>query len=154
MNFIFETLSDLDLINGSYYIADFGKQEDQNETAVLEGKLITAFGAPAAISDNYENSFDYVIKATAEDGRSVVLVVYNVGQIHIGAKDKDDFTMSAAQALVDYVSVVHPTDYERVLYYMDFFLRINIKVTDGVAEVNYTELNEEEIKELEKRWYQ
>ena len=81
MKYTFESLQDENLMGGSSYFMDFGEMESQEDAAIAEGKLLSAFGQPEYTSENYENSFSYFIRATANDGRSVMLEVYGMGEI-------------------------------------------------------------------------
>ena len=74
--FTFESSQDLDLIGGTSYLADFNGAASTKDSAIIEGKLLSAFGEPAYSSENCESSFIYVIIAKADDGGSAVLSVY------------------------------------------------------------------------------
>ena len=153
MKFSFESLDDLSLAGGSPYFMDFGTMDSTEDAAIAEGKLLSVFGEPTHRSENYENSFEYIIRATSEDGRSVILTVYHVGVVHIGADQPDNFAQEAARALIDYVSAATPADYERTLYYLDFNLQIDISVKNGVATVTQSEMSYEKAMELFNKWY-
>ena len=155
MNFKFESLQDNNLIQGSSFFMDFGDSEvmTTEETAILEGKLRTVFGEPWYQSENAENSISYIIKATDSDGKSVILEVYNVGMFHIGAPDQDDFARQAAEALIAYVNTAEPCDYERTIYYLDYFVQMDISVKNGVATVEQSEISEEKADELFDKWW-
>ena len=152
MKFNFESL-DFSEYSGGSYLMDFGEMSSQKDAAIVEGKLLTAFGSPTEASENYENSFNYVIRATANDGNSVMLNVYGMGVVHIGASQSDEITMQAAKALVEYVNAFKPTDYERTVYYLDFDLQIDIQVKDGNVTINESQISEEKISELIDKWY-
>ena len=152
MQFKFESLDFSEYSEGGY-LMDFGEMSSQEDAAIVEAKLLTAFGNPAESSENYENSFDYVIRATAKDGQSVVLNVYGMGIVHIGASQRDDFTVQAANALIEYVTAAKPADYERTVYYLDFYLQIDIQVKDGNVTINESQISEEKISELIDKWY-
>ena len=152
MKFEFESL-DFSEYSGGTYLMDFGELSSQEDAAIVEGKLLTVFGNPAEVSENYENSFNYFIRATASDGRSTVLNVYGMGVIHIGASQGDDFTMQAGKALVEYVNAAKPTDYERTVYYLDYDLQIDIKVEDCEVTIKQSQISEEKTDELFDKWY-
>ena len=154
MNFNFESLQDTDLLAGSSYFMDFGEMHSQEDAAIAEGKLLAAFGKPAHIGENYENSFNYVIQATANDGKAVILSVYGMGVIHIGAAQQDDFAADAAAALIEYVNTFAPADYERTVYYLDFNLQIDIQVKNGNVTLKQSGISEEKAAELFGKWYQ
>jgi hypothetical protein len=153
MKFKFEALNDFGLINGSSYFMDFGNMDSQEKAVIAEGRLLSAFGAPMCTSEDYEDSFLYVIRATSENGEDVILSVYGVGVVHIGATQQDEFAKSAATALVEYVNSFEPTDFSRTLYYMDFNLQIEIELNEGEVTVNHTELSEEEAEEIYSRLF-
>lgn len=152
MSFKFESL-DISEFPGGSYLMDFGKMESQEDAAIAEGKLLTVFGSPADVSENYENSFNYVIRATADDGRTVILNVYGMGVVHIGALEDDIFTQQAATALVEYVNLAEPTNYQRTVYYLDFNLQISISVQDGMVTISHCQISEEKSSELFEKFY-
>lgn len=153
MNFTFESLQDADLMGGSSYFMDFGEMNSQEDAAIAEGKLLSAFGEPEFTSENYENSFNYIIRATAESGESVILTVYGIGVVHIGVEQKDDFAEKAAKALIEHVNSFKPADFERTVYYLDFDLQIDISVKDGVAMFVNSPISEEKINELFDKFF-
>ena len=155
MNFKFESLQDNSLIQGSSFFMEFGNADvmTMEETAILEGKLRTVFGEPWYQSENAENSISYIIKATDIDGKSVILEVYNSGMIHIGSSQKDGFAKKAANALIDYVNAAEPCDYERTVYYLDYYIQMDISVKNGVATVKQTEISIEKSDELFDKWW-
>ncbi len=153
MSFEFEALQNSDLIVGSSYLMDFGEMNSQEDAAMAEGKLLSAFGNPEFTSENYENSFNYIIRATADNGESVMLTVYGMGVIHIGSDQKDDFAKKAASALIEYVNAFSPTDYNRTVYYLDFMMQLDIQVKDGKATIGQSQISEEKAEELFSKWY-
>lgn len=154
MKFTFEALQDDALIGGSSYFMDFGIMESQKDAAIAEGRLLSAFGEPAFTSENYENSFIYIIRATAEGGESVMLSVYGTGVVHIGSEQQDEFAEKAASALVEYVNSFAPTDYSRTVYYLDCDLQLDIQVKNGKVTLDQSELSAEKFAELSDKWYQ
>ena len=152
MKFNFESL-DFSEYSGGSYLMDFGEMSSQKDAAIVEGKLLTAFGSPTEASENYENSFNYVIRATANDGHSVMLNVYGMGVVHIGAEQQNDFAQKAASALIEYVNAFAPADYSRTVYYLDFDMQIDISVKDGRVTIGQSQISEEKINELINKWY-
>ena len=153
MKFKFESLQDDSLIDGSSYFMDFGEMNSQEEAQIAEGKLLSAFGQPALTSENYEDSFNYIIRATADTGESVILTVYGIGVVHIGADRQDDFAQKAAVALIEYVNAFAPTDYSRTVYYLDFDMQIDIQVQGGKVTIDQSQISAEKINELIDKWY-
>ncbi len=153
MKFQFESLQNTDLIGGSSYFMDFGEMNSQKDVAIAEGKLLSAFGQPEHTSENYENSFNYIIRATADNGESVILTVYGMGVVHIGAIRQDDFAEKAASALIEYVNSFAPADYSRIVYYLDYELQIDISVKDGKVKIGQSQISEEKASELINKWY-
>ncbi len=141
MKFKFESLQDADLIGGTSYFMDFGEMNSQEDAAIAEGKLLSAFGDPEFTSKNYENSFNYIIRATADNSESVILTVYGMGIVHIGSKRQDDFAENAAAALIKHVNSFAPADYSRTVYYSDFDLQIDISVKDGKVKIDQSKAN-------------
>lgn len=148
MYFKFESLKDRSLINGSSFFMEFGKMKRQEDAAIIEGRLLSAFGQPATTSTNYEDAFNYVIRATADNGESVILSVYSAGPIHIGSHKKDNLAKEAANALIKYVSSFDPTDYKRTIYYYDFCLKLDITVENGKATIISSQIPEEGLTDL------
>ena len=153
MKFKFESLQDPDLMDGSSYFMDFGKMDSQEDAAIAEGKLLSAFGQPALTSENYENSFNYIIRATADNGESLILTVYGMGVVHIGSARQDDFAQKAASALIEYVNSLTPTDYSRTVYYLDFDVQMDIQVKSGKAIIRQSQISEEKASELSDKFY-
>ena len=152
MNFTFEAL-DREEYTGGGYLMDFGQMKTMEDAAIVEGKLLSVFGTPTIISENYENSFQYVIRATADDGRAVILNVYGMGIVHIGAGQNDEFTVQAATALIAYVNSAISANYQRTVYYLDFDLQIDISVRDGNATITNSQISEEKSRELFEKFY-
>lgn len=153
MKFTFESLQDENLMGGSSYLMDFGEMASQEDAAIVEGKLLSAFGQPEYMSEDYENSFNYIIRATAEGGESVILTVYGTGVVHIGAEQQNDFAESAAAALIEHVNAFSPSDYSRTVYYLDFDLQIDIQVKNGKATISQSQISEEKSNELFEKFY-
>lgn len=153
MKFNFEVMDDPAAYTGGSFLMNFEEMATQESAALIEGKLLTVFGEPADRSDNYENSFNYYISATAEDGRSTMLNVYGMGVVHIGATHRDDMAKQAAVALIAHVNAAVPTDYERTVYYLDYNLQVDISVKDGAATVAYSEIPDEKADALFEQFY-
>lgn len=155
MKFSFESLQDNTLMAGTSYFMDFGDMGSAEDAAIAEGKLLSAFGQPESVSEDYENSFNYIIRATSDNGKSIILTVYGMGVVHIGApyEQQDDFAKEAALALIDYVDSFASADYSRTVYYLDFAVQIDIQVKDGKATLNSIPITEEKAYELIDKWY-
>lgn len=132
---------------------DFGEMHSQKDAAIAEGKLLSAFGQPEYMSENYENSFNYIIRATADNGESVILTVYGMGVVHIGAEQQNDFAEKAAFALIEHVNSFDIADYSRTVYYLDFNLQIDIQVKDDKATIGQSQISEEKANELFDKFY-
>ena len=154
MNFEFESLQDSNLIGGSSYFMNFGEMNSEEDAAIVEGKLLSAFGKPEYTTEDYENSFNYIIRATADNGKSVIFTVYGRGEIHIGSDRKDHFAKKAASALIEYVNAFNPTDYNRTVYYLDHSLQIDIQVKDGKSTITISKISEEKHNQLLDKWYE
>lgn len=152
MKFKFESLQDYSFLGGSYFM-DFGEMNTQEDAAIAEGKLLSAFGQPMFASENYENSFNYIIRATADNGESVILNIYGMGVVHIGADRQDEFAQNAASALIEYVSTFAPADYSRTVYYLDFDEQIDIQVKDGKVTISKSQISDEKSNELFDKFY-
>ena len=150
-----ETVTDRSLLAGSSYFMNFGDKEvmTTEETAIWEGKLRAAFGEPSFESENYENSISYILKVTESNGQTVILEIYNVGMLHIGTSEKNDFAKTAAAHVIAYVEMCEPLDYEKTLYYLDYDLQMDISVKNGVATVQKSIISEEKAGELAAQWW-
>ena len=82
-----------------------------------------------------------------------MLNVYSAGIVHIGAAESDDFTLQAANALIEYVNAAEPTDYQRTVYYLDFMLQMDISVKNGKATVSQSQISQEKMLELYAKFY-
>ena len=153
MKYTFESLQDETLMGGSSYFMDFGEMNSQEDAAIAEGKLLSAFGQPEYTSENYENSFNYFIRATADNGESVILTVYGMGVVHIGSDQTDAFAQKAASALIEYVNSFSPSDYNRTVYYLDFDMQIDIQVKGGKATISQSQISQEKANELFDKFY-
>lgn len=151
MRFTFETVDDHSLIIGTSCLMDFGENCVGEGAALIEGKLLTVFGEPYSISDDEENGFEYIIKATSEAGEVTYISVYSTSGVHIGG-DGEDLSLDAAYALVDYVNSAEPSDFERIRYYMDFGVKITTVVKDGNVSMKSSFLSDNEIDEIYSRW--
>ncbi|MBQ7669182.1 MAG: hypothetical protein IJS45_00505 [Clostridia bacterium] len=154
LQFNFESSDNLELLGGTHGLMPFSGAGTTKDAAIAEGKLLSAFGDPVLSSEDAENSFNYIIIASTDDGRNCVLTVYGIGgTIHIGAKDQADFVYKAADALCEYVNAFEPTDYKRTTYYLDFGVQIDISVRGGIASVTESEIPELKLDELFKKFY-
>lgn len=153
MKFTFEPLQGETALGSSYFM-DFGEMNAQEDAAIAEGKLISAFGQPAYTSESYEGSFNYVIRATADTGDSVILTVYGMGVVHIGAVRQDEFAQTAATALIQYVNSFKPADFSRTVYYWDMNMQIDISVKDGKAKIHESRISAEKINELFRNFFE
>lgn len=151
MKFTFEAVNDYSLILGTSYLMDFGDDCVGEGAALIEGKMLTVFGEPYSISENEENGFEYIIKATSEAGEATYLAVYSTSGIQIGG-DQEELTRVAANALIDYVNAAEPSDFKRVRYYMDFGVEITSVVKDGKVTMKSRFLSDDEIDAVYSRW--
>lgn len=153
MSFEFEALHDENLMWGSSLFMDFKGVSSTKDAILIEGKLLTLFGEPVRKSENSENSFDYIIRATESGGQSVILIVYSTGLVSIGSTQQDEFAKAAAEALMDYVSAAEPKDFERTVYYLDFNMQMDLSLKNGVASVERSEISDERALELWNEWF-
>ncbi len=151
MHFTFEKIDDYSFVNGTSYIMDFGDKYTGEDAALIEGRMLTVFGEPYRITDDEENGYEYIIKATSENGEITYLTVYHAACAHIGG-DREALTRAAAEELIEYVNSATPADFERVRYYMDFGVRIYTKVQNGKVSMNSQFLSDSEIEKVYSRW--
>lgn len=125
--------------------------EDSSKDVLVLGQMITLFGQPQTISENFENQYSYSILAEDENGKTVPLSVYS-GEI--GGLD-DEASKQAAKELADYIKSAVPSDYDYVGYYMDVPVKVKLGIKDGKPYQGGEplELSDEEFSQLYKKLY-
>lgn len=125
--------------------------EDSSKDVLVLGQMITLFGQPQTISENFENQYSYSILAEDENGKTAPLSVYS-GEI--GGLD-DEVSKQAAKELADYIKSAVPSDYDYVGYYMDVPVKVKLGIKDGrpYQGGEPLELSDEEFSQLYKKLY-
>lgn len=125
--------------------------EDSSKDVLVLGQMITLFGQPQTMTENFENQYSYSILAEDENGKIVPLLVYSAT---IGGLD-DDESKQAAKELADYIKSAEPSDYDYVGYYMDVPVKVKLGIKNGkpYQDGEPLDLSDEEFSELYKRLY-
>ncbi|MBP5609558.1 MAG: hypothetical protein J6X66_14995 [Lachnospiraceae bacterium] len=96
------------------------------------GQLKRLFGAPAFITENMENQYQYYILAIDENGKTYHLSAYSgPSGPSIGGNVTDMKLIEAAKVLAGYIRDADTEDYDYSGYYMDANLKINCGIKDG-----------------------
>lgn len=93
---------------------------EEETVAQFRGALITLFGQPQRTSQNFEEAYGYIIKATNSTGQSWILTAYEgPGGPAIGGDTEKDSIEEVAQDLLNLIEATKPADFEDVGYYED-----------------------------------
>lgn len=123
----------------------FGFGEDYSKNCVVFlGQLMRLFGNPRYISKNVEEQYSYYIKATDENGDSVILEVYSGPSGPAVGGKQDSASEAAADELIEYVLQAKPVDYEYEGYYEDGPCKINQGIKNGEPYYEEKEVSYEE----------
>ena len=134
-------------------IYEFDENFEKNWVMVL-GQLKYLFGKPNYITNNLENQFSYIIKASNENGECLLLEIYSAGSgPAIGGLNDSDSKL-AAHELAMYIrqSITEDNDYEG--YYIDTMSKVHHRIKNGVPFWEETEMSPKEFEEFnEEIWY-
>lgn len=120
---------------GTHHIWGY-EPASENDYALFFGKVITVFGKPDDMSDDWESMYSYLIAAEDEQGNKILLEVYHgPSGSAIGGNDGENYTQ-AAEELGQLILSAEPSDYEWEGVYYDIPVNIRYTVKDGKA---YTE---------------
>ncbi|MBE0339009.1 hypothetical protein E0698_21870 [Paenibacillus sp. 23TSA30-6] len=107
---------------------------EEETVAQFRGALITLFGKPQRTSKNFEDAYEYIIKATNPDGQSWILTAYEgPGGPAIGGDTKKESVEEVAQDLLNLIEATKPADFEDVGYYEDTGSTIRYGCKDQVC---------------------
>lgn len=93
---------------------------EEETVAQFRGALITLFGEPQRTSENFEEAYEYIIKATDPNGQSWILTAYEgPGGPAIGGDTEKESIEEVAQDLLNLIEATRPANFEDVGYYED-----------------------------------
>lgn len=128
-------------------IYEFDADYEQN-CAIVLGQLRYLFGEPHYMTNNLENQFSYIIRATDEKGNSLFLDAYCAGSgPAIGGLD-DSASKKAAHELAMYIRQSQTVDYDYEGYYLDGPSKVQQGIKNGEPYWEETELSINELKEF------
>ena len=143
----FEKVSNEEYLNategimyGGDWVYETGKAGDE-EYALFYGRCQTLFGEPNCKSKDWESMYDYHIKATADDGSVLYLVIYHgpgcsSTAIPVENHGIDTAPYEAARAeLLKLINSAEPADYVWESIYADIPVNITYTVKNGRAYV-------------------
>ncbi len=162
MNYQFEVVRDKNLLQdmaGTSKLCDiydyFNYTEDlQDKMLLAVGQLKHLFGEPLYVTENLEDQFMYLIKATDENGKERLLSAYGgPSGPSIGGNANDKSSVMAAPQLAEYIRGAKADDYDYKGYYLDGPCVVENGVKNGVPynKEEQLELSAEELAELIKR---
>ncbi len=134
-------------------IYDFDENFEKNWVMTL-GQLNYLFGKPRYITNNLEEQFSYIIKATDEKGDHLFLEVYSAGSGPSigGAGDPD--SKAAAAELAMYIRQSPTVDYDYEGYYLDTSSKVCYRIKNGIPYWKEKEMSTKELEEFnEEVWY-
>lgn len=135
--------------SGICSIYELDENFEKNSAMVL-GQLKYLFGEPIYITNNVENMFNYVIKATDEKGDSLLLEAFWAGSGPMigGSHDQNSFTAANELALLIQQSPVVDYDYEG--YYLDGPTKVRRGIKKGIPYWEETEISEAEVENFKE----
>ena len=127
----------------------------EENMARFPGQLKYLFGDPLYMTEDFEDMLSYIIEATDESGNTLLLNVYSAGTgPAIGGHYENDREayQKAAHELAAYISQADASDYEYEGYYLDGPSKIEMGVENGKSYYKETEMSDEEVSEVFKRF--
>ncbi len=128
-------------------IYDFDENFQKNWVMVL-GQLKNLFGKPNYVTNNLENQFSYIIKATNENGDYLLLEAYCAGTGPAIGGLNDNASKLAADELAMYICQAPTVDYDYEGYYLDTMSKVHQGIKNGVPFWEETEISPKEFEEF------
>lgn len=119
----------------------YGAGASENNYALFLGRMITLFGKPDNLSEDWENMYNYDVIAEDEQGNRFLVEIYHgAGGPSVALpieRDNIDITPyeQASKELVELIMNTEPSDYEWESVYEDIPVNIKYIVKDGKAKV-------------------
>lgn len=133
---------------GGEWIYDNGVGEEIY--ALFLGKVITLFGKPDDLNDDWENMYNLDIVAEDEQGKKLFIMIYHGSggpsyciPRHSVTDEVREIYVDMAKELVEYIESAEPADYVHKSCYYDIPSNVTYTVKYGVARVD-TEYPEED----------
>ena len=128
-------------------IYEFDENFEKNWVMVL-GQLKYLFGKPNYVTNNLENQFSYIIKASNENGECLLLEVYSAGSGPAIGGLNDSNSRLAAQELVIYIRQSPTLDYDYEGYYLDTMSKVHYNIQNGVPSWKEIEISTKEFEDF------
>ncbi|MDO5294035.1 MAG: hypothetical protein Q4F05_14945 [bacterium] len=142
--YTFSIETEIDYIENCSRICNVGYFEE-NEFVKFYGSLLRLFGKPQYSSEDFEASFDYIIKAKSTQGEELLLSAYSgpTGPA-IGGTSGIEETHAAVVELISLIKNTAPENYDYTGYYLEAGIRINCGIKDGKVYYQEEEISQEE----------
>lgn len=133
---------------GSSRIADLQLFHEHNEVQI-QGRLRALFGEPLYETENLEDAYVYVIKATDASGTSLQFSVYQGGSgCGIGGRGMSAQMQEAIEEFKQLLLSAKPVDFLYEGYYVDAYVKIRQGIQEGQILFEEIELDDDEVEEM------
>ena len=110
----------------------------------IQGRMKALFGEPLYETENYEDAYTYVIRATDSEGAHIYFSVYLGGSgSAIGAKSNSKQLQDALRDFKQLLKDTAPADFLYEGYYMDAYVKIKQGIQNGIPFFEETEIEED-----------
>ena len=130
-------------------IYEFDENFEKNYVLAL-GQLKHLFGEPDYMTNNLENQFRYVIKATNEKRDVLLLEAYCAGSGPAIGGIRDSDSKEAAYELAAYIRHSQTLDYDYEGYYLDAPSKVQHGIKNGEPYWEEREISENEAEEFQE----
>jgi len=128
---------------GSSQIENLILFSEYNEVQI-QGRMKALFGEPLYETENFEDAYTYVIRATASEGTNIYFTVYQGGSgSAIGAKSNSKQLQDALRDFKQLLKDTVPADFLYEGYYMDAYVKIKQGIQNGIPFFEETEIEED-----------
>ena len=128
---------------GSSKIDNLELFSEYNEVQI-QGRMKALFGEPLYETENFEDAYTYVIRATASEGTNIYFTVYQGGSgSAIGAKSNSKQLQDALRDFKQLLKDTVPADFLYEGYYMDAYVKIKQGIQNGIPFFEETEIEED-----------
>ena len=129
----FEKTSCEKLEVGYSKIAGMYETEKPQQHSMFIGQVLSCFGEPDYVTDNYENLCSWAIAAIDEEGEETILEIYYGPSGPSISGKSDEKSKMAAQELVEYIKKSKAVEFHYECTYEDFDVDIEMGIKDGIA---------------------
>ncbi len=128
---------------GSSQIENLVLFSEYNEVQI-QGRMKALFGEPLYETENYEDAYTYVIRATDSEGAHICFTVYQGGSgSAIGAKSNSKQLQDALRDFKQLLKDTAPADFLYEGVYMDAYVKIKQGIQNGIPFFEETEIEED-----------